>query len=338
MVSVYSECTMTCVLNVKELTTKLKVGRTVLTAVDRISFSLEKGKTLALVGESGCGKSLTALSILRILPRPPALPSEGQVLFGETDLLKMPEREMRKIRGSKIAMIFQDPMSALNPVYSILNQLMEVAEVHLGLYEEEAEERCLKALEEVGIEDPVRCLEAYPHQLSGGMKQRVMIAMALMCEPDVLIADEPTTALDVTIQKQVLDLMKSLQEKTQMSILLITHDMGVVAQMADDSVVMYATQMMEQGSVRDIFQQKSHPYTEALFRSLPSADVPKGQLKAIRGTVPQLSELPKGCYFHPRCPYAMPVCRSGEVPLFPGGGEPGHLAKCWLRDPEKMNE
>lgn len=329
---------MSYILNVKELTTKLKVGGTVLTAVDRLSFSLEKGKTLALVGESGCGKSLTALSILRILPTPPALQSQGQVLFDGVDLLKLSEREMRKIRGSKIAMIFQDPSSALNPVYSILDQLIEVAEIHLGLYDEEAEERCLMALEEVGIEDPARCLEAYPHQLSGGMKQRVMIAMALMCEPDILIADEPTTALDVTIQKQVLDLMKKLQEKTQMAILLITHDMGVVAQMADYSLVMYATQMMEQGSVRDIFQKKSHPYTEALFHSLPSADVPKGHLKAIRGTVPQLSELPEGCYFHPRCPYTMPICRKGDVPLLPGGGGQGHLAKCWLRDPEKVNE
>ena len=229
------------VLKVRGLTTRLRVGSSTFKVVDDISFDLHKGKTLALVGKSGCGKSMTALSIMRLLAHPPALPIEGSVLYNGSELLDLSHKEMRAIRGKGIAMIFQDPMNALNPVYSIGDQLVEVAEIHLGLYEDEARACVITALDEVGIASPEDRLSEYPHQLSGGMKQRVMIAMALMCEPDVLIADEPTTALDVTIQAQVLDLMRGLQKKKGTAILLITHDTGVVAELADEVMVMYSS-------------------------------------------------------------------------------------------------
>ncbi len=290
------------------------------------------GKTLALVGESGCGKTMTALSIMRILPTPPALHPEGEVLYRGQNLLALSEKEMRRIRGGRIAMIFQDPVSALNPVYTIGSQLVEVAELHLGLYGDEAVNRAVKALKEVGIASPESRLYDYPHQMSGGMKQRVMIAMALMCEPDILIADEPTTALDVTIQAQVLDLMRELQKRKGMAVLLITHDMGVVAEMADDVIVMYAAQAVERGTVTEIFDHMSHPYTRGLFKSRPDPKKPQGELQAIKGTVPSITHYPHGCRFHPRCPFIMDKCRHGEVPDFTL--EPGskHQAKCWLYD------
>lgn len=316
-------------LTVSELTVRLKLSRGIFTVVDRLSFSLHPGKTLAIVGESGSGKTMSALSILRILPNPPALPPEGEVLYKGNNLLLLSEKEMRSIRGAKIAMIFQDPMSALNPVFSIAEQLIEVAERHLGLYGKDALEKAIQAMEEVGIPSPRQRLNDYPHQLSGGMKQRVMIAMALMCEPDILIADEPTTALDVTIQAQVLDLIKALQVKRGTAVLLITHDMGVVAEMADDVVVMYATQAVEKGSVFEIFNHLAHPYTQGLFHSIPSYESPQSKLSVIPGSIPPIHHLPSGCYFHPRCPYAMEVCRQGEVPYF-SVNDPSHQAKCWL--------
>lgn len=319
------------ILTVRHLTTKLLISNQEYKAVDNISFELTKGKTLALVGESGCGKSMTAMSLLRILPQPPALPSEGEVIYQGRNLLSLSENEMRKIRGSKIAMIFQDPMSALNPVYTIGDQLLEVARWHLNLDDEAGMALALQSLKEVGISEAEERIFDYPHQLSGGMKQRVMIAMALMGEPDILIADEPTTALDVTIQAQVLDLMRQLQKRRGMAILLITHDMGVVAQMADEVVVMYATQTVEKGSVLDIFDRMSHPYTRALFHSRAHEYVKRGELAAIRGSVPPLTHLPKGCHFHPRCPHVMPCCKMGEVPLFEIGSV-GHTAACWLYD------
>lgn len=328
---------MSPVLRVEHLTTRLKIGRDTYKVVDDLSFDLYAGKTLALVGESGCGKSMTALSLLRILPEPPALPSQGGVLYQGRNLLELSEAEMRRIRGARIAMIFQDPSSALNPVYRIGDQLMEVAELHLGLYGEEAEAVVLKALTEVGISSPEGRMHDYPHQLSGGMRQRVMIAMALMCEPDILIADEPTTALDMTVQAQVLDLMRGLQRKMGMALLLITHDLGVVAEMADDVVVMYASQEVERGSVQEIFNSYSHPYTEGLFLSRPTLETPRGGLKPIKGAVPPLTHYPSGCRFHPRCPYAMPVCLQGAVPDFPCPGH-DHTAKCWLRDPRVAHE
>lgn len=318
------------ILEVRELTTRLKVGQDIWTVVDRLEFSLYRGKTLALVGESGCGKSMTALSLLRILPHPPALPSTGEVLYQGRNLLEISEKEMRAIRGAKIAMIFQDPMSALNPVYTIGNQLIEVAELHLGLYGEAAWIRAREALLSVGVPSAEERMSAYPHQLSGGLKQRVMIAMALMCEPDILIADEPTTALDVTIQAQVLELIRSLQKKNGMALLLITHDMGVVAEMADDVIVMYLAQGIERAGVENLFEHPSHPYTRGLFHSRPSLENRRGKLQPIPGQVPLFRHIPGGCRFHPRCPYAMDKCLKGAVPDFII--QEGHEAMCWLYD------
>jgi oligopeptide/dipeptide ABC transporter ATP-binding protein len=316
-------------LSVRNLTTRIRRGREVATVVNRLSFDIPAGRTLALVGESGCGKSMTALSIMRILPEPAALPPEGEVLYQGKNLLTLSEREMRKIRGRRIAMIFQDPMSALNPVYSIGNQLAEVAQLHLGLEGAAALDLALSALEEVGIPEAGRRLREYPHQLSGGMKQRVMIAMALMCQPDLLIADEPTTALDVTIQKQVLELMRELQRKRGMSILLITHDMGVVAEVADEVMVMYATESVEWGRTEDLLHRAAHPYTQGLLSSLPQNGVPGERLRAIPGYVPSLADLPSGCRFHPRCAQKMEQCCVNPVDSFKVAGEE-HWARCWL--------
>lgn len=320
------------VLQVQDLSVSLRLGKKSFCVVDKLSFDLYKGKTLALVGESGCGKSMTALACLRILPQPPALPPEGHIWYQGKDLLALSEKQMRHIRGASIAMIFQDPMTALNPVYTIGYQLSEVAQLHLGLFGEEAEERVIQALKEVGIPKAEERIWDYPHQLSGGMKQRVMIAMALMCEPDVLIADEPTTALDVTVQAQVLDLMRQLQKDRGMALLLITHDMGVVAEMADEVTIMYATEAVERGSVYDIFDNKKHPYTKGLFGSLPQLEGEGGQLEPIAGSVPPITQLPSGCHFHPRCPHAMEQCKEKAPPAF--SFEKGHKACCWLYDGE----
>ena len=319
-------------LQVKDLRTKLKIGNDYITVIDKLEFNLYRGKTLALVGESGCGKSMTALSILRILPVPPALPPEGEVIYNGRNLLTLTEKEMRSIRGSKIAMIFQDPMSALNPVYTIGNQLVEVAEIHLGLYGRDAFERVVKVLADVGILSPEKRFYDYPHQLSGGMKQRVMIAMALICEPDILIADEPTTALDVTIQAQILKLMKELQERKGMAILLITHDMGVVAEIADEVIVMYLAQGIEHSETEELFQDPLHPYTKGLLNSRPSVQKPGTKLQSIIGTVPSFRHIPQGCRFHPRCPYVMEKCKSNPVPNFIINENTVHMAKCWLYD------
>lgn len=319
------------ILEVKHLTTKLLLGQQEVAVVDDLSFNLYAGKTLALVGESGCGKSLTALSLMRILPNPPALPSTGEIIYQDRNLLHLPEKEMRAIRGGKIAMIFQDPSSALNPVYTIGDQLGEVAELHLGLYGDAAMHRCIQALKEVGIPRPQERLNDYPHQLSGGMRQRVMIAMALMCEPDILIADEPTTALDVTIQAQIIDLIRALQKRKNMAVLLITHDMGIVAEIADEVIVMYAAQGIEKGSTVQIFDHMAHPYTQGLFAARPSLHQPKEKLHPIKGNVPSAGQFPQGCRFHPRCPYVMDRCRHGAVPEFDVQNRE-HTAKCWLLD------
>lgn len=321
----------TPLLDVRHLTTRLRIGQQEVAIVDHLSFQLHAGKTLALVGESGCGKSMTALSIMRILPHPPALPSTGELLYKGKNLLDESESEMRKIRGGKIAMIFQNPSSALNPVYSVGNQLVEIAELHLGLYGEEAIQRSIKALAEVGIPSPNQRFNDYPHQLSGGMRQRVMIAMALMCEPDILIADEPTTALDVTIQAQIIDLIRELQKRKNMAVLLITHDMGIVAEMADEVIVMYAAQGIEKGLTIQIFDKMFHPYTQGLFAARPSLYQEREKLQAIKGAVPSAGHFPDGCRFHPRCPFVMSKCRQGVVPEFIVD-QPEHLAKCWLRD------
>lgn len=318
------------ILIVSHLTTQLQIGERLYRVVDDLSFELYRSKTLALVGESGCGKSMTALSLLRILPNPPALASHGQVMYQGRNLLDLSEKEMRSIRGARIAMIFQDPTSALNPVFTIGNQLAEVAQLHLDLDEGAARELAIQSLADVGISSPRERIDDYPHQLSGGMRQRVMIAMALMCQPDILIADEPTTALDMTVQAQVLDLIRELQYKRGTALLLITHDLGIVADMADEVIVMYASQIVERGSVEQVCRERAHPYTRGLFHSRPNLETPRGSLQPIKGNVPPLTHYPSGCRFHPRCPYVMPVCHHGRVPDFNCGK--GHTAKCWLWD------
>ena len=319
----------TPVLSVRHLVTRLQLGDHAYRVVDDLSFDLYAGKTLALVGESGCGKSMTALSLMRILPQPPALPPEGEVWINGRNLLQLSEAEMRAVRGYQLAMIFQDPSTALNPVYTVGWQLMEMMALHTDLEEEEATDKAIRVLKEVGISEPETRLNEYPHQLSGGMRQRVMIAMALLCEPEVLIADEPTTALDVTVQAQVLDLMRELQERRGMALLLITHDLGVVAEMADDVIVMYATQAVERAAARDLFSHQAHPYTQGLFASRPSVNRERGRLKPIQGAVPPLTAIPKGCHFNTRCPYVMNICREGEVPIFSSTSSK-HTARCWL--------
>ncbi|MGE3954980.1 MAG: ABC transporter ATP-binding protein [Parachlamydiales bacterium] len=311
-------------LRVRNLTTRFSLRGQAIPVVDGISFDLHAGKTLALVGESGCGKSVTALSLMGILPTPPALPPTGEVLYQGKNLLTLPERKMRRIRGRHLAMIFQDPMSCLTPVYTIGDQLLEVAYLHLRLKEKGAKERVIQALHEVQIPDPEARFSEYPHQLSGGMKQRVMIAMALLAQPDILIADEPTTALDVTIQAQILDLIRHLQQKRGMATLLITHDMGVVAELADEVAVMYASKIVERGPVAALFDSPKHPYTQGLFASRPRT----GRLTPIPGTVPPLTHRPPGCPFHPRCPHATDRCRTGELPTATFAD--GHETLCHL--------
>ncbi|NGX61999.1 MAG: Oligopeptide transport ATP-binding protein OppD [Chlamydiae bacterium] len=325
------------VLSVRHLTTKFEIEGKIYKVVDNLSFDLKRGKTLALIGESGCGKSMTALSLLRLLPHPPALPSEGSVLYHGEDLLTLSPKQMQRIRGKKIAMIFQNPSSALNPVYTIGNQLEEVAIAHLHVSKDTARQMTLQALREVHFPNPEMNKHAYPHQLSGGMLQRAMIAMALICSPDILIADEPTTALDMTIQREILSLLSELQEKRGMSILLISHDMGIVSEIAHDGIVMYGGQQIEMGYVPTLFQHTAHPYTQALFASRLDPSIEKGKLPTIPGSVPRLTEFPKGCRFHPRCRYAMEICKEGPVPDFPFREdkiENTHKVKCWLYDEE----
>lgn len=314
-------------IRVRRLTTRLKIGKGAFPAVEDLSFDIWPGRTLALVGESGCGKSMTALSIMRLLPSPPALFPEGEILYRGQNLLSFSEKQMRALRGYKIAMIFQDPQSSLNPVFRIGDQLAEVGRRHLALTDEEAYEKALRLLKEVGMQDAEEKIGAFPHQLSGGLKQRAMIAMALMGDPDLLIADEPTTALDVTVQAQVLDTLCRLQESRGMAILLITHDMGVVAEMADEVAVMYAAKCIESGPVQDIFNRMAHPYTQGLFASRPQADIKK--LQPIQGSVPPLQSLPQGCRFHPRCLHKMAQCAEGPVPIVSMQAA-GHAVHCWL--------
>jgi len=298
-------------------------------AVDGVSFSLEEGKTLGLVGESGCGKSMTALSILRLVPSPPGKIVGGEILYRGRDLLKLGREEMRKMRGDEISMIFQDPMTSLNPVFTVGNQIAEAVRLHQGLGKREAREKTIDMLRLVRIADPESRVDEYPHQLSGGMRQRVMIAMALACNPSLLIADEPTTALDVTIQAQILELIKELQQKLGMALLLITHDLGVVAERADGVAIMYAGKIVERGPVEAIFSRPLHPYTIGLLNSLPgSGEKKKKRLEAIPGVVPSLLELPGGCRFRDRCPKAAGVCAEAEPELLEK--EKGHWAACYF--------
>lgn len=302
-------------------------------AVRGVSFSLEKGETLAVVGESGSGKSVTALSIMRLIPTPPGIIKQGKIRFGDRDLLQLPEKEMFRIRGSEIAMIFQDPMTSLNPTMTVGKQIMEGLIWHKGIEKREARERAIEMLRLVGIPTPEKRIDQYPHEFSGGMRQRVMIAMAMACDPKILIADEPTTALDVTIQAQILDLMKKLQETTGTAIILITHDLGVVAETARKVIVMYGGKVVEFGTVEEIFHLPRHPYTWGLLNSMPRLDMKRdGELQAIPGSPPDLFNPPRGCPFADRCPHAMNICHR-EMPM-KTEVSPGHGVYCWLEHPQ----
>ena len=306
---------MAPLLEVKNLKTYFYSPETVIPAVDGVSFSVDKGETLCIVGESGCGKSVTSLSIMRLVPTPPGRFVAGEILFEGKDLLKKTESEMCSIRGNSISMIYQEPMTSLNPVFTIGMQIAEAIRIHQGVSKKEAEEKAVKMLSLVGISDPESRMREYPHQLSGGMRQRVMIAMGLCCEPKLLIADEPTTALDVTIQAQILDLMRRLKDELGMTILFITHDLGVVAEMAQRVIVMYGGRVIEEAPVQDLFQTPRHPYTKGLLACIPKMEDERETLDVIKGMVPSPSDFPKGCRFHPRCPYAKDRCRQGNPPL-----------------------
>jgi peptide/nickel transport system ATP-binding protein len=305
----------------------------VVRAVDGVSFAIQPGETLALVGESGCGKSVTSLSILRLIASPPGRTVAGAIRFNGRDLLGLSERAMRKVRGNEISMIFQEPMTSLNPVLTVGRQIAEALVLHRGLARRQAMERAIEMLRLVNIPEPARRASEYPHQLSGGMRQRVMIAMALACDPKLLIADEPTTALDVTIQAQILDLMRALKDKTGAAIMLITHDLGVVAEMAQRVVVMYAGRKVEEARVDDIFARPRHPYTRGLLNSMPklgAAKSARARLAEIPGVVPSLREPIAGCAFATRCAYAIDRCRAEAPPLEARGD--GHLVACWRAD------
>jgi len=318
-------------LQIKGLKTHFFTDDGVSPAVDGVDYEVRKGETLGVVGESGCGKSVTALSIMRLIPDPPGKIIAGDIVFEGQSLLALSNEEMRRIRGNKISMIFQEPMTSLNPVYTIGNQISEALRLHQGLSKKDAHDRSIDMLQLVGIPLPERRVNEHPHQLSGGMRQRAMIAMALSCNPSLLIADEPTTALDVTIQAQILDLMVSLKADLDTAIILITHDLGVVAESAARVVVMYAGKVVEEADVYNIFENPLHPYTEGLLESIPRIDhstQKKARLTEIQGVVPIPSQLPTGCHFHPRCPKVMDACRH-ENPLLKEK-EADHRVRCWL--------
>jgi len=314
-------------LQVKNLQTSFFTPEGEVRAIDGVSFEIGEGKTIGLVGESGCGKSVTSLSIMRLIPSPPGKIVGGEIVYRGRDLLKLNNEAMRKIRGNEISMIFQEPMTSLNPVFTVGDQIGEAIRLHQGLGKKETRDKTIEMLRLVKIADPESRVDSYPHQLSGGMRQRVMIAMALSCNPSLLIADEPTTALDVTIQAQILDLMKELQQKIGMALLLITHDLGVVAEQADDVAIMYAGKIVERSTTREIFNHPLHPYTVGLLNSLPGAGVlKKKRLDAIPGVVPSPLNLPSGCRFRDRCPRAAEVCAQVEPELVEEMA--GHTVAC----------
>ncbi|MBI2501336.1 MAG: ABC transporter ATP-binding protein [Deltaproteobacteria bacterium] len=315
-------------LKVTDLQTDFRIRGGFIRAVDGVSFSIEAGETLGIVGESGSGKSVTSLSLLGLIPQPPGRITGGTAYFEGKDLLQLPEEDLRKIRGNKIAMIFQDPMTSLNPFLTVGRQLTEVLEVHQNKSHREARRLAIEMLDQVGISDATRRIDAYPHQLSGGMRQRVMIAIALLCRPSLLIADEPTTALDVTIQAQILDLLRKIQSEMGMALILITHNLGVVTGICDRVLVMYAGHVVEESPMGSLFQHPRHPYTRALLRSVPRLDEGKsGRLEAIRDQPPDLSRLPVGCRFHPRCDFAVERCSIEEPTL--DIVTAGHRSACW---------
>lgn len=302
-------------LEVKDLKTYFYTDAGVGKAVDGVTFSLDKGKVLGIVGESGCGKSVTSLSIMRLVDQTTGRYEGGSIFFDGQDILQIPEKEMRKLRGNKISMIFQEPMTSLNPVFTIGYQIEESLMLHKGMDKKAARQRAIELLKLVGIPEAEKRVEEYPHQLSGGMRQRVMIAMALAGDPELLIADEPTTALDVTIQAQILDLLKELQEKLNMSIIIITHDLGVIAELADEVAVMYAGDIVEKAKTRELFDDPKHPYTIGLMNSIPDINEDVDRLRTLEGLVPSLYDMPKGCRFAPRCKYATPECEKERIHL-----------------------
>lgn len=317
-------------LDISNLKTYFFMDKVVVPAVDGVSFHIEAGETVGMVGESGCGKSITSLSIMRLVPSPHGRIVSGEIWFEGENLLRKRESEMRKIRGHKISMIFQEPMTSLNPVYTVGYQIREAIRLHEGLRPRDATEKAVAMLRMVGIPCPEARYADYPHQMSGGMRQRVMIAMALSCRPKLLIADEPTTALDVTIQAQILELMKELKRSMGMAILIITHDLGVIAEMAERVLVMYAGQIVEEGDVGTIFKEPLHPYTRGLLASMPRIDATRRRLHVIEGNVPEPGKFPQGCRFHPRCGSAKAMCRTSEPPVKMVAG--CHRVKCWMGD------
>ncbi len=321
---------MTRVLEVTNLRVSFPgAGHSRFYPVDGVSFTLERGEMLALVGESGCGKSLTSLALLQLIPPPGRIESGSVIRLGDTDVLALKGEALRRIRGRRIGMIFQDPMTSLNPVFTVGAQIVEGIHAHFKVSSAEARQRALHLLQEVGIPDPAERLKAYPHQLSGGMRQRVMIAVALAAEPEILVADEPTTALDVTVQAQILEVLDSLRARRGMAVLLITHDLGIVAGRADRVAVMYAGQIVEEAATPRLFASPSHPYTQGLFASVPRITGPLKRLNPIRGSVPAPAAWPTGCRFRPRCPQAFDRSEI-EPPLLPV--EPEHRMRCWLAD------
>ncbi|THH35398.1 ABC transporter ATP-binding protein [Aliishimia ponticola] len=314
-------------LEVDDLAVEFHVGGTVQRAVQGVSFSLERGKTLGVVGESGCGKSVTSLSIMRLVPQPPGKYARGEIRFDGRDLLTLPEAEMRKLRGARIGMIFQEPMTSLNPVYTCGEQIIETLTIHSGLSRAEAREKAIEMLDLVGLPSPSSRVDDYPHQLSGGQRQRVMIALALANDPDLLIADEPTTALDVTVQAQILDLMGDLRSRTGAAVVLVTHDLSVVAQTCDDVVVMYAGRVVERAPTATLFADPQHPYTVGLMAAIPRINAAVGRLATIPGSVPPPWAAIKGCRFASRCPLATDQCRAEDPPMTEISA--GHGVACW---------
>jgi oligopeptide/dipeptide ABC transporter ATP-binding protein len=322
---------MNRLLEINDLRVEFSTDAGMVRAVDGVSYGVDRGETLAIVGESGCGKSVSALSIMGLLPKPAARIQGGEILFNGTDLLGLDNGAMRHIRGKEIAMVFQEPMTSLNPLLTIGLQLTEALQLHMNMNLSQAQTRAQELLERVEISEAQRRLKQYPHHLSGGMRQRVMLALALACEPKVIIADEPTTALDVTIQAQILELMKDLTHEMGMALVIITHNLGIVARYADTVNIMYAGKVVEGGAAKDIYATPRHPYTQGLMKSVPRPDLPReAKLVPIEGHPPDLSQLPPGCSFHPRCPYAVDICRQ-EVPLLLET-TPKHTAACWLVD------
>jgi len=322
-----AETEMRPVLEVRDLRTYFSVDGGELRAVDGVSFSVAPGRTLGVVGESGCGKSMTALSVMGLVPEPPGRIVGGEVLFDGIDLLKLTAAELRERRGNQISMIFQEPMTSLNPAFTVGDQIVEGILRHRKVTKQQAKAHAIEMLRRVRIPSPERRFDEYPHKLSGGMRQRVMIAMALACDPKLLIADEPTTALDVTIQAQILELMRQLRDETGAAIMIITHDLGVIAEIAHEVIVMYAGKVVERAGVADLFREPQHPYTIGLLGSIPKLTAVQPRLTTIEGVVPNPLAMPAGCRFHPRCPFVVDQCRAAEPPL--REIRPGQLAACW---------